>query len=257
MDLTDTDTFRTATTRADLALAPGEHLLGGGTWLFSTPQPGVTGLVDLTTLDWSAVEDLADGSLRIAGTCTVATLVAALADDVHLGALVRSAAEAFLMSHKIQHTATVGGNLALALPAGAMISLTAALDATVVIWCPDGSTRTEPVRTFVHGVERTSLAPGEVIRAVDVPAASRTSRCVFRRTSLATYGRSSAVVIGRLTPAGPELTLTASTTRPVVVGDAAELAGVDCWYADPHGPADWRAAMTLRLAREVTEELVA
>lgn len=255
MDLSAVTSFRVAGSRADLVLAPGETVLGGGTWLFSCPQPSTTGLVDLTTLGWAPVEELPDGALRIAGTCTVEALLAALSGDPLLGPLVRAAADAFLMSFKIQHSATVGGNLALALPAGAMISLTAALDASVVVWTPDGGERREPVIGFVRDVGVTSLAPGEVIRAVEVPAPARSQRTSIRRTSLATYGRSAAVVIGRLSPAGPVLTVTAATRRPVVVSEVAELLDVDCWYADPHGAADWRAAMTTLLVEEVLVEL--
>ncbi|MCU1413720.1 MAG: hypothetical protein JWN80_1060, partial [Microbacteriaceae bacterium] len=36
---------------------------------------------------------------------------------------------------------------------------------------------------------------------------------------------------------------------------AASVAGIDCWYDDAHGAADWRAAMSLRFALELREEL--
>ncbi|WP_134765326.1 FAD binding domain-containing protein [Nocardioides sp. 1609] len=249
MDLPGVTSFRAARHRDDLALRPGERYVAGGTWLFSQPQPGVTGLVDLTPLGWMPWETV-PGRLRIAATCTVAEALAAPWGAAT--AVARQCAESLLMSFKIQGLATVGGNLCLALPAGAMTSLTASLGGEVVVWTPDGGERREPVTSFVRGPGETSLAPGEVLRAVDVrlPAAPP----VFRRTSLAPLGRSSAVVIG----AGDRITLTASTARPVVI-DAADpdagLAAVDCWYDDPHGPPDWRAAVTARLAREVAAEL--
>lgn len=253
MDLTSVATLRAARTRADLALAAGETLLAGGTFLFSEPQPATTGLVDLTTLDWPAWELLPD-RLRIGATCTIAEVQRApwgpLAD------LVRQCADSFLMSWKVQHVATVGGNLALALPAGAMISLTAALGATVEVWSPDGAARSLPVGELVTGPGLTTLRPGEVIRAVDVPRHALDRPAAFRRTALTPLGRAAAVVIG----SGSTITVTASTTRPVPlpVGDlAAALAAVDCWYDDPHGAPDWRAHVTGLLAHEVAEELVA
>ncbi|NPC95818.1 xanthine dehydrogenase family protein subunit M [Nocardioides sp. zg-DK7169] len=255
MDLTHVTSYRCPTTRAGLGLAPGETVLGGGTWLFSEPQPATTGLVDLTALGWPAIEELDDGTLRIAATCTVAELVASPLLGP-LAPLVRSAADAFLMSFKIQHAATVGGNIALALPAGAMISLTAALGGTAEVWTPDGGVRREPVAALVRGVRRTSLAPGEVLRAVDVPPGPRAARSAFRRAALTPHGRSSAVVVG----VGDRVTLTAATTRPVVLAaDRLEegLAAVDCWYDDAHGAADWRADVTATLAREVVRELAA
>jgi CO/xanthine dehydrogenase FAD-binding subunit len=141
-----------------------------------------------------------------------------------------------------------------------MVSLTAALDGVAVIWTPDGGERHVPVVDFVIGPGATVLRPGEVLRAVDVPTlpagGGSATHFAFRKVALAPLGRSSSVVIGH----GSRLTITAATTRPVVL-DLAELddglAAIDCWYDDPHGPADWRAAITGVLAREVAEELAA
>jgi CO/xanthine dehydrogenase FAD-binding subunit len=243
-------------------------VLSGGTWLFSEPQPGTTGLVDLTTLGWTPWEPVGDG-LRVAATCTVEQLLAVPAPVLGSAAeLVRQCAEAFLMSFKVQSVATVGGNLCLALPAGAMISLLAALEATAVVWTPGGDERREPVATFVTGVRTTTLAPGEVLRAVEVPATSLRDRYAFRRVSLAPLGRSSAVVVARRTPESVVVTLTPATTRPVAISLptpagpdalrhdlAAALDLVDCWHVDAHGARDWREAMSRRLAAECLAEV--
>ena len=264
MDLTTVTSYRRARERADLRLVAGEAVVAGGTWVFSTPQPSTTGLVDLTTLGWPAWETPESGlragvALRIAATCTV-TEVQQAPWSAEVAALVRSCAEAFLMSFKIQRLATVGGNLCLALPAGAMISLFAALGAEVVVWTADGDERREPVESFVRGPGRTSLAPGEVVRAVDVPEQGA-SRFAFRRTSLAALGRSASVVVGRLDGDVVRLVVTAATPRPVVlrVGPDDDLAtllsSVEQWYDDPHGAPDWRAAVTRTLAEQVCDEL--
>ena len=265
MDLTTVTSFRRATVRDDLRLQPGETLLGGGTWLLSEPQPGTTGLVDLTTLGWTPVETdglPADVLLRLAATCTVEQVLTAPWPPA-LQPLVRQCADAFVMSAKVQRQATVGGNLCLALPAGPMISLLGALGAEVDVWTPDGGERREPVTAFVTGPSTTTLVPGEVVRAIDVATDVLDSRFAFRKTSLAAHGRSAAVVTGRTTPGAVVLTLTASTPRPVVllvptadgpVDVATALAGVE-WFVDPHGPADWRAAVTAALAGEVLAEL--
>ncbi|MBZ5740057.1 FAD binding domain-containing protein [Nocardioides mangrovi] len=253
MDLSSVTSLRAARSRADLTLGPGETVLAGGTWLFSEPQPTVTGLVDLTALGWPAWEELPD-ALRIGATCTIEQVQQAPWGP--LTGLVREAADSFLMSWKVQHVATVGGNLCLGLPAGAMISLTAALGASVEIWTPAGEVRHEPVAGFVTGDGRTTLRPGEVLRAVDVPRAALAAPAAFRRTSLARLGRAGAVVIG----SGSTVTVTASTSRPVAlsVDDLeAGLAAIDCWFDDPHGAPDWRAHVTGLLAREVAAELVA
>jgi len=250
MDLVHVTEHRLARSRDDLRLAPGETVLAGGTWLFSEPQD-VTGLVDLTTLEWPEWELLPAGGLRVAATCTVARLPEAPVPS----ALARQCADALLMSWKVQQSATVGGNLCLALPAGAMISLFAALGAEVVIWTPDGGDRREPVATFVRGVRQTSLRDGEVVRAIDVPASALGATTAFRRAALTPLGRSSAIAVGVRDDTGVLVAVTAATTRPVVVGSVAELDAVDCWWTDAHGAADWRAAVTRVLVGEVLDEL--
>ena len=264
MDLPWVQSHRQVTDRAGLALAPGERLLAGGTWLFSAPQPAVTGLVDLTALDWAPWETLADGGLRLAATCTVAQAQQA---PWPAPALARQCADALLMSFKVQSAATVGGNLCLALPAGAMIALTAALAGEVLIWTPGGGERRTPVTEFVLGPEQVDLQPGEVVRAVDLPARTLARPTALRRASLTAHGRSAALVVGRREPGAVVLTLTAAVPRPVVVTvplgstavavrEAVAAAGARAgWYADPHGAPDWRAAQTAELAVEVCAEL--
>lgn len=264
MDLAWVESHRPASDRASLVLRPGERLLAGGTWLFSAPQPDVTGLVDLTTLGWAPWEELPDGGLRLAATCTVAQVQQA---PWPAPALARQCADALLMSTKVQTAATVGGNLCLALPAGAMIALAAALDGEVLIWTPGGGERRAPVAEFVRGPEVVDLLPGEVVRAVDLPGHALRRPTALRRSSLTAHGRSAALVVGRRDPDAVVLTLTASVPRPVVVPvavgspervvrDAVAAAGARAgWYADPHGAPDWRAAQTVLLATQVWHEL--
>ncbi len=263
MDL-DVTTLRPARTRADLHLGPGERLLAGGTWLFSEPQAGVSALVDLTTLGWAPLEHVGDG-LRISATCTVEQLVAHTADPAWTAwPLVRACADALLMSFKVQAQATVGGNVVMALPAGAMTSLLSALDAVALVWTPDGGERREAVADLVVGPGRTTLADGEVVRSFDVPGHALRARTAVRQMSLTPVGRSASLVVARLDEDGTvTLTVTAATPRPVHHRFAAlptsaqvtaALTGLE-WYDDLHGAPDWRRAVTLLLAREVVEEL--
>lgn len=263
MDLAVTS-LRAARTRADLRLAPGERLLAGGTWLFSEPQPGVTGLVDLTTLGWEPVERRDDG-LRVAATCPVDRL-AAFAPDPSWTAwpLVGACMDALLMSFKVQAQATVGGNVALALPAGAMTCLLAALDAVAVVWTPDGGERREAVADLVVGPGRTTLVPGEVLRAFDVPARALRSRAAVRQVSLTAVGRSASLVVARRDADGTvTLTVTAATPHPVQHRFAGHptsaqvdgaLTGLE-WFDDLHGAPDWRRAVTTLLAHEAVAEV--
>ncbi|MCZ4500231.1 MAG: molybdopterin dehydrogenase FAD-binding protein [Marmoricola sp.] len=264
MDLNTVTSLRPARSRDDLRLAPGEAFLGGGSWLFSEPQPALTGLVDLTTLGWEPWAETPSG-LSVAATCTVAELVEhAAASSNPSAAVFGASAEALLMSFKIWGTATVGGNLCLALPAGAMISLMAGLGAEVVVWTPDGGERREPVAAFVTGAGTTTLLPGEVLRSIEVPVATLASRAVLRTAALTTLGRSSAVVLGRTDGDSTVLTVTASTPRPYVLELGAvpgrdEVVGavdaINDWYDDAHGAPDWRAGVTRELALDVCAEL--
>ena len=257
MDLHTVETFRAAGT--DLHLAPGETWVAGGTWLFSEPQPGVRGLVDLTALGWPAWQERPAG-VSIAATCTIAELVRhAEASDLPALAVARPCAESLVMSTKIWGAATVGGNVCLALPAGAMTSLLAGLGATAVVLGAAGERR-EPVADLVRGVRRTSLAAGEVVRSFEIDREVLARPAAFRRFALTDLGRSGGVVVGR--PVGDRVvvTITGATRRPWVLDvDRGSVDGVlglvGSWYDDPHGAPDWRRAQTLRCVHEILEEL--
>ncbi|MFC4628543.1 FAD binding domain-containing protein [Promicromonospora alba] len=272
MDL-DIDTVRVARTRADCVLRPGEAFLGGGTYLYSEPVPeGVTGLVDLTGMGWEPWS--VDGAgLRVAGTCTLEQLVSgpgSLGADTGgpyraLG-LVAPCVSALTLSSKVARSATVGGNLALGLPAGSMAGLFASLDAVAVIWTSaEGGSREVPVADLVTGAGVVDLAPGEVLREVRVPSAVLAQRTVFRRASLTSTGRTAAMVTGRTGDQGPTIIVTASVAAPLSLharDHAAvdhwidRLDSTDAWFEDVHGSREWRAAMTRRLAHEALDELV-
>ncbi len=258
MDLVGVESVRVARSDDDLVLRSGEAVIGGGTWMYSEPQPAITGLVDLTGMAWAPLEERGD-VLRIGATCTFDEL----REFDH--PLFGPCCDALLGSWKIHRFATVGGNICLALPAGPMTSLFAGLGATAVVRGPEGE-RTIPVHDLVLGVRSTALAPGEVLRAIDVPAANLRAVSAMRRISLAPLGRSAAFVVGLAAGDELHLVITASTPRPYRLtlpvdapadGLRAAVSAVGDWYDDPHGAPDWRAAMTLRLAEDVRRELVA
>ena len=248
----------------------GDAWLAGGTWLFSEPQPTLRRLIDLAGLGWPALEPGA-GGLRIAATCTLATLAAfECPGEWRAGLLFGQCCRALLGSFKIWNAATVGGNLCMALPAGPMAALVTALDGVCVIWTPDGGERIVPAVSFVLGPQKTVLAPGELLRAVDLPLAALRRRTAFRQISLTPAGRSAALLIGTLDTAGVcGLTVTGSTRKPVrldfpavpssvMLAEGLAAAIPDAlYYDDIHGAPDWRRHMTLRFAEEIRRELVA
>ncbi|WP_426311211.1 FAD binding domain-containing protein [Cellulosimicrobium sp. E-16] len=259
----------------------GDAWLAGGTVLFSYGSQTLRRLLDLTSAGWPALTVTDDG-LEIAATCTVAELWA-FEESVEAGPvrgrwsaldLVRPCCDSFVASFKIWNTSTVGGNVCTSLPAGPMISLTAALDGVAEVWGPSGARRTQPVAELVTGELRNTLARGELLRAIRVPDHALRSRTAFRRLSLSNLGRSGVLLVGRVDPpdagGGFVLTVTASTRRPVQLRfpadappTAADLAAaldaaipLDLYHDDIHGLPEWRRDMTYRLGEEIRSELL-
>ena len=269
MDLNTITEVAHPRTRAQLPVwTAGDAWLAGGTWLFSEPQVHLTRLIDLTDFKWPALT-LRTSELSIAATCTVAQLDALACPPEWLASpLINQCCRAFLASFKIWKTATVGGNLCMSLPAGPMIALMAALDGVCTIWRADGSELKIGVADFVTGNQSNVLAPGDLLRQVNIPLAALKRRAAFRQISLTPVGRSAALLIGSVSSDGAmALTVTASTARPMQLSfanipDAKELHEAilrripdDLYHDDVHGKPAWRKHMTLRLGEEIRREL--
>jgi CO/xanthine dehydrogenase FAD-binding subunit len=247
---------------------PGYAWLGGGTWLFSEPQVTTDTLIDLEGLGWPALTASADG-LEIAATCKVVELDRFVAPpDWRAAPLFSQCCHSFLASFKIWNEATVGGNLVMSLPAGPMISLTAALEGVCTLWPRDGAPREVPVVDFVTGNHRNVLAPGELLRSIRLPAYALRKAFTFRRFTLTHLGRSEALLIGTRCPSRGIflLTITASTVRPIqfrfaTMPTAGELAGAvaaipfDLYLDDTHGSPAHRQRLTSYFAEQIRAEL--
>lgn len=269
MDLNTIVSVKRPRHRAELSeYSAGDAWLAGGTYLFSEPQPDLRRLVDLTDLGWEPLV-VSEQGLSIAATCKVATLNAFEPPVEWTAAnLIGQCCRAFLASFKVWNMATVGGNLCLALPAGPMISLTAALEGVCIIWTRQGLERRMPVLDFIKGPQSNALDPGEVLRSIELPTAALKKRTGFRRASLTSLGRSGVLVIGTDWPSGGlTLTITASTRRPIqlafkdmpdrktVRDRLIETIPLPLYYDDMHGRPDWRRHMTLEFAEEIRQEL--
>ncbi|MCX4625812.1 FAD binding domain-containing protein [Streptomyces sp. NBC_01443] len=270
MDLnTVTEVVRRPSDRPGVDWREGDAWLAGGTWLFSADQPDLHRLIDLTALRWDPLVPH-DKGLEIGATCTIRDLYAFTPPaDWIAGSLFATSCEAFLSSFKVWNSATVGGNICMSLPAGPMITLTVALEATYELWAPDGSTRIVDALDFVTGDHQNILAPGEILRRIDIPVHALRKRTTHRRFTLTRLGRSTVFLIGTQTPGtdGLLLTVTAGTTRPVRMAfdsmpDAATLQQsidvipADVWFADPNGTPDHRRHLTKHFAEEVRRELM-
>jgi CO/xanthine dehydrogenase FAD-binding subunit len=250
---------------------PGDAWLGGGTALFGEPRPQVRRLLDLPSAGWPALTASDDG-LEIAATCTIAELFA-YGDGPQFTAfhgIARGCCHSFLASFKIWNVATVGGNLCASLPAGPMITLTAALDGECLILRPDGTARRVKAASFVTGDGTNALGDGELLRSVRLPAAALTGVSTYRQGSLFRHGRSAVLLAGRRDPQGGfVLTVTAATWRPYQLRftdvPTAEMLQVglangipdSAYVTDIHGAPAWRRHLTRAYAEEIRQELSA
>ncbi|HEX6708893.1 MAG TPA: FAD binding domain-containing protein [Rubrobacter sp.] len=247
----------------------GDGWLAGGTWLFSEPQPHLRRLVDLHGFRWEPLV-VGEQGLQISPTCTIAQLYALEAPPEWTAArLIQQCCHAFLASFKVWNTATVGGNICMSLPAGPMISLTVALEGVYTLRLREGGERRVAADEFVTGDHRNVLQPGDLLRSIELPTAALRRRTCFRRISLTHLGRSTALLIGTLSPQDGAfmLTVSASTVRPVrlvfdQVPDARSLRGrlretIDdsMYHDDVHGAPDYRKHVTYHFAEEIRGEL--
>jgi CO/xanthine dehydrogenase FAD-binding subunit len=247
----------------------GDAWLAGGTWLFSEPQPGLRRLIDLEGFGWEPVT-ISEQGLAIASTCKIVQLdTFAMPADWQAAPLVRQCCRSLLASFKIWNTATVGGNICMSLPAGAMISLTVALEGLCTIQLCDGGERQVPVEDFVTGNHQNILQPGDLLRRIDVPVSALRKRTCFRRMSLTHMGRSSTLLVGTLCPQEGVfmLTVSAATVRPLRL-TFPQLPEVDelrarlekdipdsLYLDDVHGAPAYRKHLTWYFAAEIHREL--
>jgi CO/xanthine dehydrogenase FAD-binding subunit len=247
----------------------GNAWLAGGTWLFSEPQPQVDTLIDLASMQWPALS-VTEHGLEIAATCPIGVLAGFVAPDAWIAApLLKLCAESLLASFKVTNMATVGGNICMSLPAGAMSSLATALEATYTLWPRDAPERIVPAIDFITGNHANILQPGELLRGIHIPAATLCRRFAFRRASLTNLGRSAALIVGTRGVADESfvLTITAATPQPVQLRFAAwpdaealrhaiaEAIPEDGYFHDPHGAADYKRHLTLHFAEQIRCEL--
>jgi CO/xanthine dehydrogenase FAD-binding subunit len=247
----------------------GYAWLAGGTWLFSEPQIQTDTLIDLETLGWRAIEIMPAG-IEFAATCKIAELYAFQPPvEWKAGPLFGECCRAFLSSFKIWNEATIGGNIVMSLPAGPMISLTVALEATYTLLPREGAAREVRAADFVTGNHANSLERGELLRSIRIPITAMMKSFAFRRSELTHLGRSSVLLIGTRGEGAGDLllTITAATVKPILLGfdgmptaaqlrNAIDAAIPDSLYLDDvHGSPAHRRHLTYHYAEQIRQEL--
>jgi carbon-monoxide dehydrogenase medium subunit len=154
-----------------LAGEPGAWPLAGGTDLIVQMRSGridPSAIVDLKRIaGMSGVHQLAGGGFAIgaAMACT------ALKDNAALAAAWPGVVEAanLIGSVQVRNRATIAGNLCNASPAADSVPALVAAGATCLVAGPDGE-REVPVEAIPTGPGKTSLAPGEFVAEIRLPA---------------------------------------------------------------------------------------
>lgn len=272
MDLnTITDVMRPASPGEIAGWRDGQAWLAGGTWLFSEPQPALDTLIDLRGFAWPSLA-VTDKGLEIAATCPIIELDRYVPpSEWAAGALLRQCCRSLLASFKIMNTATVGGNICMSLPAGALITLSVALEASYTLLPREGGSRTVAAVDFVTGDHRNILAPGELLRSILIPRAALAKRFALRRATLTHLGRSAALVIGTQSPDANDLllTVTAATPRPIQIRFSTLPSDVelrraiaahipdDGYFDDVNGTPAYKRHLTYAFGEQIRQELAA
>jgi aerobic carbon-monoxide dehydrogenase medium subunit len=192
---------------------------------FRLATPSV--LVDLNAIpDLAYVQTQPDGGVRIGGMTRHHTLEKS--DIIARSAPLVRDAMPFVAHLAIRTRGTIGGSLAHADPAAELPAVMAALDAEIVVQGSGGSRRVRAEDFFV-GLFTTSLEPGELVTAIEIPAMASRSGWAFEEVSrrhgdFALAGVAAVVTCddaGRCT--GARIALLSVGDRPMLAANAASM----------------------------------
>lgn len=177
-------------TRLLAAQGDGACIIAGGTDLGVRMRDGLvrpTALVDIERIPELSVIARQDGRLRIGATVRIAALIAS--PEVALLASVLAEAGAQMGAVQLRNLATVGGNLASAVPSADLAPPLLVLEAVARIAGPSGE-RTLPMDEFFVGPHHSALRSDEVLTSVEIPPADAGSGAAFLK-----FGRRNAQVL--------------------------------------------------------------
>lgn len=266
MDLLNVDTFVQPKTWEEVpAWQPGWAWLAGGTWLFSEPQPNLKTLVDLNQFGWSELEVSSRGII-IGATCPMVKLLELETSADWPGVSILKQAVHELASFKVQGSATVVGNICLALPASTFAPVMVLLGAQYEILSPDGGSRWIPAQAFQTAARHTLLRPGEVMRRIHIPPDWLSWQADYRRLCLASAGIAVTIVVAARNPVTAALRYAIGGAIPAPI--LLEIAATDevesaleaaiaptTWLNNVTGSAPYRRAMTAVLMRRCAHTL--
>ncbi|MGD1872951.1 MAG: FAD binding domain-containing protein [Mastigocoleus sp.] len=169
--------------------------LAGGTWLFSEPQPDISGVIDIQDFGWDEIE-IANDNLQIGATCPLVKLLEYnWLSEWKATSGFESAISALSASFKVVNMATLGGNICLALSVGTFAPLMVALDASYEIWSLDTASRLVSAKDFQIGHRQTILKPGEILRRVLIPIENLHWEIYYQRFGIASSDPALVIVV--------------------------------------------------------------
>jgi carbon-monoxide dehydrogenase medium subunit len=161
--------------------APDARLLAGGTDLLvdlKTGRRSVRHVVSVKRISELRGISATDAGLRIGALVTPNELGGS---DVVQGPFVAlTDATRELAAPQVRNMATIGGNIAGAIPSADMPPILIVMDASVILWSARGE-RTVPVASVFTGPRETSIAPDEILTSIQVPMPPRGFGAAFAR----------------------------------------------------------------------------
>lgn len=133
-------------------------------------------LIDVKVIPGLDSVELTDGTIRIGATATHRSLERSSILKNSLPVFVEM--ERLVANTRVRNTGTLGGNLCFAEPHSDPATLLVALGARVIAESPQGR-REVPIDEFFVGSYETCLQSGELLTAVEVPAAKQQQRMAY------------------------------------------------------------------------------
>lgn len=163
---------------------PSARFLAGGTDLLVDLKGGrvhARHLVSLNQID--ALRGISeDGAgLLIGALTTITELNRSPAIRERFGPMLDAASQ--MAALPIRNAATIGGNIASAVPCADLPPILIAMGASVRLWSRDRE-RTIPLDEFIIAMRRTALRPNEILAAIRVPSPSRGFGAAYARFGL-------------------------------------------------------------------------
>ncbi|MDR5694526.1 MAG: xanthine dehydrogenase family protein subunit M [Armatimonadota bacterium] len=255
-------------------------VIAGGTDLVVRIRDGLiqpAALVDIERIPELSRISLEDSRLHIGATATIASILESIEVN-HLAPVVSEAARQ-MGAVQLRNRATIGGNLASAVPSADMAPPLLVLEATVSITGPSGE-QTLPIDEFFTGPHQSALRPDEVLTSIEIPVQESGTGAAFVK-----FGKRSAQVIavvnaaawvrirkGRVEEArialgavaptpirarGAEVLLRGQEIRADLLEDAAQAAAMEARpITDFRGTLEFRRELCRVLVRRALEQAV-